>query len=96
MTNRCTINIRPGSAVGKGLGRTTYGKTRDYYYGDNVAISDLDDGLNDKNTPHSGYPSAENIHATFFLTGQNVVRYPDVVKKNLPVWAMPSASIRIR
>lgn len=65
----------------KGL-PTTYGKTREYYYGDKVVYLTFDDGPNDKNTSRIlDILKKENIHATFFLTGQNVVRYPDVVKK---------------
>ena len=65
----------------KGL-PTTYGGTRDYYYGDNVVYLTFDDGPNDKNTPRIlEILKKENIKATFFLTGQNVARYPDVVKQ---------------
>lgn len=65
----------------KGL-PTTYGGARDYYYGDNVVYLTFDDGPNDKNTPRIlEILKKENIKATFFLTGQNVVRYPDVVKQ---------------
>ena len=42
----------------------------------------FDDGPNDKNTPRIlEILKKENIKATFFLTGQNVARYPDVVKQ---------------
>lgn len=65
----------------KGL-PTTYGKTRDYYYGEKVVYLTFDDGPNAKNTSHIlDILKKENIHATFFLTGQNVARYPDMVKK---------------
>jgi peptidoglycan/xylan/chitin deacetylase (PgdA/CDA1 family) len=60
----------------------TYGKTREYYYGDHVAYLTFDDGPNDNNTPEIlDILKKENIHATFFLTGQNVKRYPEVVKQ---------------
>lgn len=60
----------------------TYGKTRDYYYGDHVAYLTFDDGPNDHNTMEIlDILKKENIHATFFLTGQNVKQYPEVVKK---------------
>lgn len=59
-----------------------YGKTRDYYYGDHVAYLTFDDGPNDNNTNEIlAILKKENIHATFFLTGQNVERYPNVVKE---------------
>ena len=49
---------------------------------DNVVYLTFDDGPNDKNTPRIlEILKKENIKATFFLTGQNVVRYPDVVKQ---------------
>ena len=49
MINLSMINIRPGSARKNGL-PTTYGKTREYYYGDKVVYLTFDDGPNDKNT----------------------------------------------
>lgn len=65
----------------KGL-PTTYGKDRAYFYGDHVAYLTFDDGPNAANTTKIlDILKQENIHATFFLTGQNVERYPDVVKQ---------------
>lgn len=65
----------------KGL-PTTYGKSRDYYYGDKVVYLTFDDGPNAKNTSRIlDILDKEGIHATFFLTGQNVARYPEMVKK---------------
>lgn len=59
----------------------TYGTTRDYYYGDHVAYLTFDDGPNKENTTKIlKILKDEQIHATFFLTGNNVERYPDVVK----------------
>lgn len=59
----------------------TYGTKRDYYYGDHVAYLTFDDGPNKENTTKIlKILKDEHIHATFFLTGQNVERYPDVVK----------------
>lgn len=59
----------------------TYGTTRDYYYGDYVAYLTFDDGPNKENTTKIlKILKDEQIHATFFLTGNNVERYPDVVK----------------
>lgn len=59
----------------------TYGETREYYYGDHVVYLTFDDGPNKENTEKILRILAdENIHATFFLTGQNVRQYPDVVK----------------
>lgn len=59
----------------------TYGTTRDYYYGDHVAYLTFDDGPNKENaTKILKILKDEQIHATFFLTGNNVERYPDVVK----------------
>lgn len=64
----------------KGL-PTTYGTTRDYYYGDHVAYLTFDDGPNKKNTEKIlEILKKEGIHGTFFLTGMNVERYPEVVK----------------
>lgn len=61
---------------------TTYGKDRPYFYGDHVAYLTFDDGPNQANTTKIlDILKQENIHATFFLTGQNVERYPDVVKQ---------------
>lgn len=58
----------------------TYGTTRDYY-GDHVAYLTFDDGPNKENTTKIlKILKDEQIHATFFLTGNNVERYPDVVK----------------
>ena len=60
----------------------TYGKTREYYYGDHVVYLTFDDGPNKANTEKIlQILKEENIHATFFLTGQNVRLYPDVVKE---------------
>lgn len=65
----------------KGL-PTTYGRERPYYYGDHVAYLTFDDGPNEVNTTKIlDILKQEHIHATFFLTGKNVERYPDVVKK---------------
>ena len=59
----------------------TYGTTRDYYYWDHVAYLTFDDGPNKENTTKIlKILKDEQIHATFFLTGNNVERYPDVVK----------------
>lgn len=59
----------------------TYGTTRDYYYGDHVAYLTFDDGPNKENTTKIlKILKDEQIHATFFLTGNNVERYPDIVK----------------
>ena len=59
----------------------TYGTTRDYYYGNHVAYLTFDDGPNKENTTKIlKILKDEQIHATFFLTGNNVERYPDVVK----------------
>lgn len=59
----------------------TYGKTREYYYGDHIAYLTFDDGPNKKNTEKIlSILKEEGIHATFFLTGQNVARYPEVVQ----------------
>lgn len=64
----------------KGL-PTTYGNDREYYYGDHVAYLTFDDGPNKENTTKIlNILQKENIHATFFLTGQNVEQYPEVVK----------------
>lgn len=60
----------------------TYGKTREYYYGDHVVYLTFDDGPNKANTEKIlQILKDEDIHATFFLTGQNVRLYPDVVKE---------------
>ena len=65
----------------KGL-PTTYGKTRDYYYGDNVVYLTFDDGPNDKNTSRIlDILKKENIHATFFLTGRSNKSLPDESRK---------------
>lgn len=65
----------------KGL-PTTYGTDRPYFYGDHVAYLTFDDGPNEANTTKIlDILKQENIHATFFLVGQNVARYPDVVKQ---------------
>ena len=60
----------------------TYGKMREYYYGDHVVYLTFDDGPNKANTEKIlQILKDEDIHATFFLTGQNVRLYPDVVKE---------------
>lgn len=60
----------------------TYGKTREYYYGDHVVYLTFDDGPNKENTEKIlNILHDEDIHATFFLTGQNVRLYPEVVKE---------------
>lgn len=59
----------------------TYAGTRPYWYGDHVAYLIFDDGPSDKNTEAIlKILQDEHIHATFFLTGKNVERYPEVVK----------------
>jgi len=64
----------------KGL-PTSYGGKRAYYYGDHVVYLTFDDGPNEANTMKIlSILKEEQIHATFFLVGQNVERYPDVVK----------------
>lgn len=69
-----------GQRKEKGL-PTTYGTKRDYYYGDHVAYLTFDDGPNKKNTEDIlAILQKEGIHGTFFLTGANVERYPEVVK----------------
>ena len=46
----------------KGL-PTTYGKTRDYYYGDNVVYLTFDDGRTIEYVAHPGYlEKRKNIH----------------------------------
>lgn len=60
----------------------TYGTTREYYYGDHMVYLTFDDGPNDNNTTEIlDILKKENIHATFFLTGQNVKCFPNVVKQ---------------
>lgn len=60
----------------------TYGQTREYYYGDHVAYLTFDDGPNKENTEKIlQILHDEDIHATFFLTGQNVRLHPEVVKE---------------
>lgn len=60
----------------------SYGGKREYFYGERVAYLTFDDGPNRENTGRIlDILSQEGIHGTFFLTGQNVERYPDVVKR---------------
>ena len=54
----------------------------EYFYGDHVVYLTFDDGPNQANTEKiMNILKQENIRATFFLTGQNVERYPDVVRQ---------------
>lgn len=65
----------------KGLPQT-YGAKRSYFYGDHVAYLTFDDGPNQANTEKIlDILEREHIRATFFLTGRNVGRYPDVVRR---------------
>lgn len=65
----------------KGLPQT-YGAKRSYFYGDHVAYLTFDDGPNRANTEKIlDILEREHIRATFFLTGRNVSRYPDVVRR---------------
>jgi peptidoglycan/xylan/chitin deacetylase (PgdA/CDA1 family) len=59
----------------------TYGKTREYFYGDHVAYLTFDDGPNKENTEKIlTILKQEKIHATFFLMGKNIEANPQVVK----------------
>jgi len=60
----------------------TYGKTREYFYGDHVVYLTFDDGPNKDNTDKIlDILEKEKIHATFFLMGKNIEKNPDIVKR---------------
>lgn len=60
----------------------SYEGERSYFYGDHVAYLTFDDGPNKANTEKIlDILDRENIRATFFLTGRNVSRYPEVVRR---------------
>lgn len=64
----------------KGLPQS-YSEPRSYFYGDHVAYLTFDDGPNKANTEKIlSILDREQVKATFFLTGTNVSRYPDVVR----------------
>jgi len=59
-----------------------YGGNREYAYGDHVAYLTFDDGPDPNNTPKLlDILKKENIQATFFLVGNRVERYPDIVRR---------------
>ena len=65
----------------KGL-PTTYGKTRDYYYGDNVVYLTFDDGPSEENTNAVlDVLKNRNIKATFFVVGENVLKHPETAQR---------------